>query len=241
MALSMWADVLDRSGFSGIDIEVRDCEDDSKYAMSVIMSSALPATPAEYPEEVVLMYSAFHPPSQQWLTSLRDSIKERTGVTPTIGSAEKLNPVGKVVVFVSEMEAAVLDNLDAIGFERIKTLLNESKGVMWLTRGATVECDHPERALHTGLLRTRRLEDSVKRYIALDLDPQDQSWSNSSIHFIVDAFATAFNYATEMTTLDFELAVRDGDVLIPRVSDDLEENEEISIDFGGAGGSDTVR
>ncbi|SPO04422.1 related to type I polyketide synthase [Cephalotrichum gorgonifer] len=229
ISAEMWGDVLRQVGFSGLDVAVRDCEDERNYAMSVIMSTALPKVAGVYPEDVVLSYSGSSPP-QEWLTGLQGRILQETGVTPTIESLDKINPAGKVVVFVSELECPVLDGADYAIFGSVKALLNESKGVLWLTRGATIDCPHPERALHTGLLRTLRLEDSSKRYVALDLDPQEESWSTSSIADVSDIFSKSFNYATDKTTLDFEFAVRDGSYLLPRVSEDPEENIDVSDD-----------
>ena len=227
MPLDLWTGILGRTGFSSVDIAIRDCEDDRNYAMSVIMSTALPNTPADYPKHVVLTYAG-SPPPQEWLSNLQESIKERTCVTPAIESLDKLSPAGKVAVFVSEIETPLLDGIDAAGFESVKALLNESKGVFWLTRGAAIDCPRPEFGLHTGLLRTRRLEDNSKRYIALDLDPKEPAWSTSSIKNIVDVFAKAFDYTTKKNTLDFENAIRDGDLFIPRISDDHMENDDVS-------------
>src|SRR4051812_38291099 len=175
--------------------------------MSVIMSTAMPTTPADYPKHVALTYAGA-PPPREWLSNLQTAIKEKTSINPTIESLEKLDPAGKVAVFVSEVETPFLDDIDSTSFKHVKTLLNESKGVLWLTRGATVDCPFPDLALHTGLLRTRRLEDNSKRYIALDLDPKGPCWSTSSIQNIVDVFAKSFNYATDKNILDFENAIR---------------------------------
>jgi NADPH:quinone reductase-like Zn-dependent oxidoreductase/malonyl CoA-acyl carrier protein transacylase/ubiquinone/menaquinone biosynthesis C-methylase UbiE len=226
LPLNMWIDILSHTGFSDPDITIRDSEDDRNYSMSVIMSTALPNTPAEYPEQAVLTYFGSLPP-REWLDQLQESIKLRTGVTPAIESLDKLNPAGKVAIFVSEIDSPLLDGMDAESFNSVKALCTESKGVLWLTRGAAVECLRPELALHTGLLRARRLEDASKRYIALDLDPLEPAWSISSLDSVVDIFSKAFDYATEKNTLEFEYAVRNGNLLIPRISVDHKEHSDV--------------
>jgi acyl transferase domain-containing protein/NADPH:quinone reductase-like Zn-dependent oxidoreductase/ubiquinone/menaquinone biosynthesis C-methylase UbiE len=227
MPLDLWTGILNRTGFSGVNIAIRDCEDDRNYAMSVIMSTAMPTTPADYPKHVALTYAGA-PPPREWLSNLQTAIKEKTSINPTIESLDKLDPAGKVAVFVSEVETPFLDGIDSTSFKHVKTLLSESKGVLWLTRGATIDCPRPDLALHTGLLRTRRLEDNSKRYIALDLDPKDPCWSTSSIQNIVDVFAKSFDYATDKNILDSENAIRDGDLFLPRISDDNLENDDVS-------------
>ncbi|TVY15571.1 Compactin diketide synthase mokB [Lachnellula arida] len=209
MPLEMWKDILGRTGFSGVDIAIRDCEDARNYAMSVIMLTTVPTAPADHPEHVVFTYAGSSPP-QEWLSNLQDSIRQRASVKPAIESLDKLNPSGKIAIFVSEIETRLLDGIDAAGFESVKSLLNEAKGVFWLTRGAAVDCPHPELSLHTGLLQA--------------------AWSTSYVKNIIDVFVKAFNYATEKNALDFEYAIRDGDLFIPRISDDNKENVEVSAD-----------
>ncbi|KAL2807721.1 hypothetical protein BJX63DRAFT_61499 [Aspergillus granulosus] len=226
MPLEMWEGILARTGFSGVDIAIRDCEDERNYAMSVIMATALSGQETDYPSRVTIAHAAAA--NGDWLQGLQTAIKEKTGVEPEIESIETFNPAGKVVLFVSEIEGPFLDGMDTTAFEAVKGILNESKGILWLTRGAALDCPHPELAVHTGLLRTRRLEDSSKRYIALDLDPATPAWSTASIASIVDIFTRSFDYATDKNTLDFEYALRHGDLFVPRISDDNDENDDVA-------------
>ncbi|KAM0541306.1 hypothetical protein ACHAPJ_013300 [Fusarium lateritium] len=223
MPVSTWVDILGRTGFSGVDLVVNDCEDERNYAISVIVSTALPTAAADYPSSVSLVHGPTTPP-QEWLASLQSSIQSKTGVEPSVTSLGEFVPDGTVAIFLAEIEAPILDGMDAPAFDAIKRILNDSKGCLWLSRGASVKSAFPERALHIGLLRTRRLEDTVKRYAALDLDSKEPTWSNSSIDHIVDYFAKAFNYTTNKSAIDFEAAVRDDGLLLPRLTPDSVES-----------------
>ncbi|KAJ4253425.1 hypothetical protein NW762_010583 [Fusarium torreyae] len=223
MPVSMWVDILGRTGFSGVDLIVNDCEDERNYAISVIVSTALPTAAADYPSSVALVHGPITPP-QKWLASLQSSIQSKTGVETSVTSLDKFVPDGTVAILLAEIEAPILDGIDAPTFSTIKRILNDSKGCLWISRGALVKPSLPERALHIGLLRTRRLEDTIKRYAALDLDSKDYAWSDSSIDHIADYFTTAFNYTTEKSDIDFEVAVRDDDLLLPRVTPDSVES-----------------
>ncbi|KAF4462939.1 type I polyketide synthase [Fusarium albosuccineum] len=219
MPVSLWVDILGRTGFSGVDLAVNDCEDQRNYAISVIVSTALPTAPAEYPSSVALVHGPTTPP-QEWLAGLQSSIRSTTGVEPSVTSLSEFVPDGTVAIFLAEIEAPILDGIDAPTFDAIKRILNDSKGCLWLSRGASVNSTLPERALHIGLLRTRRLEDTVKRYAALDLDSKAPAWSDSSIGHVADYFAKAFNYTTDKSAVDFEVAVRGDELLLPRVTPD---------------------
>lgn len=64
-----------------------------------------------------------------------------------------------------------------------------------------------------GFLRTIRSEYSGKRLVHLDLDHGDM-WSSDSLFHVAQVFASVFDPSEEVS--DFEYAVRNGEVLIPR-------------------------
>jgi acyl transferase domain-containing protein/NADPH:quinone reductase-like Zn-dependent oxidoreductase len=227
MPLESWKAILERTGFTGLDVDVRDCEDERNYAMSVILSTAKPSAAPEYPKDTVLVYAGTSPP-QSWLDGVKASIGSLTSVT--VERLDRLDPAGKVCIFVPELETPFLEQIDGDSFLALKSLLNDSKGVLWVTRGAAIDCERSEAALHTGLLRTRRLEDNSKRYIALDADPKEGAWSASASHAITQVFEKVFDYSRDKASIDYEYAQRDHELFVPRISDDNIENEAVSAD-----------
>ncbi|KAF1993246.1 putative polyketide synthase [Amniculicola lignicola CBS 123094] len=227
MSLESWKSVLERTGFTGPDVDVRDCENESNFAMSVIMSTAKPSAALEYPKDTVLVYAGT-PPPQSWLSGVKASIDSLTSVT--VECLDCLDPAGKVCIFLSELETPFLEHIDDASFVALKSLLNDSKGVLWVTRGAAINCERSEAALHTGLLRTRRLEDNSKRYIALDADPKEGAWSASASQAITQVFEKVFDYSRDKACIDYEYAQRNQELFVPRITDDSVENEAVSAD-----------
>ncbi|KAK4983979.1 putative secondary metabolism biosynthetic enzyme [Elasticomyces elasticus] len=229
LPLGLWEAILTRTGFTGLDVDVRDCEDDENYAMSVIMSTAKLDAPPKFHPETVLVY-ADKPPPMSRIDELKASIAILTSSTPIVQSLDHLDVEGKICIFLSEIEEPLLSRVDPTRFKAIQTLLNESKGVLWVTCGAAIDCENPETALHTGLLRTRRLEDIGKRYIALDVDPRNGSWDATTAEAILNVFKATFDYSVEKDTIDFEYAQRDSKILVSRIHGDPAEDEAVSPD-----------
>ena len=222
MPIDVWQRFLTRNGFSGLDIKVRDCEDDTNYAMSVIMSTAVEETLPDYPTDVTIVYASSACPDY-WINDLKASIQAITLWEPSIQSLDSVQAEGKVCIVVGEIDEAILHGMDSQRFAKVSNMLNQAKGVLWVSRGATMTCERPEASLHSGLLRTLRLENSMKRYISLDIDPKRPSWTPAAVTAISDVFKAAFNEAQDMSSIDFEFAERDKLIYIARLNDDIAE------------------
>ncbi|KAL9123055.1 MAG: hypothetical protein Q9187_000382 [Circinaria calcarea] len=230
LSVDSWERLLKQTGFSGLDVEVRDSEDDENYAMSVIMSTATAEASSYYQHETAIVHASFQPP-EPWLNTLKELISAVTFTETVIGSLGNIDVDGKVCIFI-DTDDAVLSRMDASCFAAIKNILNGARGVLWVSRGGAIDCERPEHGLCTGLLRTLRLEDSSKRFVALDLDPRNGPWTATGISTILDLFKLTFDYGRDKSLMDFEYAERDSLVYVPRLYDDPAMND--------AAGSDTT-
>lgn len=186
---AMWHRTLSTSGFSGVEFEVHDCNQDEFYMISTMMSTATiehdhvseaqlpcPEPTSHHPDlavvnspnstsGVVLLYG---PPaisslqSLDWLSNLQTAFTIHTGVTPSIMSFSEAEAevIGKTCIFVSEIEWSLFGNVGTEVFESIKTILTNCGSVLWVTRGAAVASEDPWKALHLGVLRSLRNESS---------------------------------------------------------------------------------
>lgn len=221
MSLQTWRPILENAGFTGIDLNVWDCEDEQHRASSVIMSTAIPQEPSLYDSPVVLVYDSPEPPLD-WLHGLSQQVKEITGTAPAIIGLDMIQHVeGKLCIFLSGLNGMTKKH-DEYDFDSIKILTTKSKGLLWVTSGSAIDCEFPENALHRGLLRTCRVEDGTRRFGSLDLDPS-REWDAESHALIVKVFSNIFNDAADAPE-DFEYAERNGQILLPRLNRDLAEN-----------------
>ena len=107
-------------------------------------------------------------------------------------------------------------------FRLIKSMLGTSKGVLWVTVGASSE--HPNVNLALGLMRAVRSESGGK-LATLDLDSQRQRLDNEAWDMIYSVFKRLFDSTAFAVGQDMEFAERNGRIEIPRlVSDEEKDN-----------------
>ncbi|XXG96001.1 hypothetical protein Hte_002278 [Hypoxylon texense] len=228
--------VLKGAGFSGIDFEVRDCESEDMYSISVITSTAVPigqlAPKRIFSDSIVLVISNLAPPPIGVLEALKANIRALTdGPEPSIVSLEDAMDgsryTGKTCLFLGEVVQPILHNMDHVGFQAIKTMANSCQGLLWVTVGGAVESGDPNSSLSHGLLRTLRNENMGRRYVSLDLEsiPGEGEWPVSIASTISKVLGLAFgrletDHVEDGSAADFEYAERDGVLLIPRLYKD---------------------
>jgi NADPH:quinone reductase-like Zn-dependent oxidoreductase/SAM-dependent methyltransferase len=237
VSLPMWQRVLTATGFSGIDVELRDYEThEDMYSVSNIVSTVV-APPTTWQENsVVVVISNKAPPPTAWLESLRSSIAEVTGgALPPVQTLEEAGATkvcaGKFCVAVAEADQALLHDLDVKSLEGIKALGSNTKGLLWVTRGGAVECAKPEMALAQGLLRVLRNEYVGRACLSLDLDPEQSAWSEADASAIVHIMKNCLGGRQDnvsMAAEDSEYAMRDGLVMVPRIYKDVARNKALA-------------
>lgn len=225
MSLEAWDKYLRDTGFTGLDMDVWDCEDPEHQAMSCIMSSAVSTQQPDFEEDITILYSDSIPPSE-WTEVLAEKFSRETGITPTLTSLEGFDASSKACIFLSGLQG-VGQSFDESSFASIKALVTVSKSLLWVTYGSQIDCQVPENAIHLGLLRTARLEDKSKRYVSLDLDPGREPWTLESADAIVRIFQATMDRTNVTDDRDMEYAQRDSVILIPRIHADTEENDNL--------------
>ncbi|GJC96268.1 polyketide synthase [Colletotrichum higginsianum] len=174
LTVPFWDQVLRRNGFSGLDMELRDCEDPDFFSFSAMVSTAQgDAYAPAYPQQVVLVCTAQRFPAP-WLQALQSRLATVLGYEPPIkalelGSTTTTTFHGETCIYLEELLQPDLLDLDEDGFHGLKTMVTHCDGLLWLTRGAAMESSVPEASLSHGLLRTVRHEAPSKRYIVLDV------------------------------------------------------------------------
>ncbi|KAK2037359.1 type I polyketide synthase [Colletotrichum somersetense] len=229
LTLNHWGQVLKNSGFSGIDLDVRDMEDEEDYSFSVITSTA--TAPPSYPREFVIMCLPGEVPVN-WTYNLERAIQYTTGAITTTSDWASIDATGKVCIMLVEMIAPFVRRLGREDFARIQRLLTTAQGVLWVTRAGLTYGTNPDMALHSGLLRTLRMEDVGRRYVSLDLETTESHWSIESSGFIVDVLKASFDFSFAEKEIDHEYAVRNSLLHVSRIYDDDAGNRALASRTG---------
>lgn len=227
LTVPMWDRVLHRTGFSGIEAEVRDCDDDDLYAFS-IMSSTVAAPSPKFGFDIAFVTATPSTPTSL-LDQLRVSIGLLTWSVPTLHTLDMIpTDDNEICIFIDDPDSPILASADTVEFEALKSLCTRSRGLLWLTHGGTAECEKPLASLAAGFLRSIRQEYSGKRLATLDLNPPSNLWSSETVATITEVFRSVFDYsAVEHRMSDYEFAEIGGVVHVPRYIKDVARNQDV--------------
>lgn len=223
MSKPSWRRVLQATGFSGIDIDLGYLQEVEPRGLSVIVSTATQQHSPKYNDQVALVYEAgVDAPPTEWLEGLAKSITGITGAEPIIGELGAVEIKGKTCIFIPRRSPSEAVGT-VINFDSTKSLLTQSRGALWVTSGATMDCPAPEQAQALGMLRSYRAEDAINRFVSLDLDPERQSWDQASQETVARVFSASFDMSNFEQSREVEYAERNGSLYVPRVHRDETE------------------
>ncbi|CAI7648491.1 unnamed protein product [Penicillium glandicola] len=231
-----WDQLLKDAGFNGVEIAAPDYKGETANQTSTIMSTVRPIDLARLPrsDDIILVTSSkTGVPPPQWLDALQhliSTLEPDTAPAPlpdvcVLESTSAASYTGKICVFLGEMNDSILRDMDATTFEAIQAMTTKCKGLLWVTRGGSVDCEKPDLGLAAGFLRTARSEYLGRSYVTLDLDPSASPWLEDDAQAIVEVLKVSFD---SYSPGEFEYAVRDGVFKIPRVLDDTTRNRLVS-------------
>ncbi|KAI1087095.1 hypothetical protein F5B19DRAFT_500382 [Rostrohypoxylon terebratum] len=221
------------AGFTGVDLDLHDCESDDLYTASVIMSTVPAAPKPAFSDDIVFVVSNKALPPVGIIESLGNKIQASAcGSAPrVVGLEDAIDSslyAGKICVFLGEVTQPILNIVDQLYFQAIKAMTNSCKGLLWITVGGAVESPDPDSSLSHGLLRTLRNEFLGRRFISLDLGAPLASDSSldATLAAITKVIESSFNNpnSDDSSPAECEYALREGVLLVPRLYKDAARN-----------------
>jgi hypothetical protein len=133
-----------------------------------------------------------------------------------------------VYIFTPEMTKPFVDNIDRSSFEKLKGLLINSQGILWLTSSSSIDAKNPLLAQAQGLLRIVKQEDANKRFIQLDFESTPDVWTLDNISHIVHILQQSFDYNLDPRSIEWEYVVKDSSLHVPRFYPDAVQDRASS-------------
>ncbi|KAK1753759.1 putative polyketide synthase [Echria macrotheca] len=158
-------------------------------------------------------------------------IKEHTGAHPEITSLQGIKDWTSRFIVLTEMDQPVLADITPEGLEQIKKLLTTAPGLLWVTRGATRFCVHPEANMALGLIRTARSESSAVA-VSLDLDANTLLSPAEQASLVRDAFV--MSVLSGKDDVEMEFAEENGKLTVPRIVADNTLNLDVHRTLGAS-------
>lgn len=233
-----WSRYLGNSGFSGVDVALGDAGSAEVSNYSAMVATAVdPALldPVEGTNDVtVVTFPSVEGLPREWLEDLISGLGGIAGKpVAIIEDIKSISAIDAVVcLLVTDRDALASVTPETLGF--LKDVLLESNKVLWISRGAAVDSEQPGAALHTGLLRTLRMEQGENKYLSLDLDPSREFCTAESVKTICRVYSSI---AKSPGLPECELVERDGTILVPRLRKNvlLMQELEASLEFTAVG------
>ncbi|KAJ4286351.1 hypothetical protein N0V88_008057 [Collariella sp. IMI 366227] len=155
-------------------------------------------------------------------------MQKRTGVAPLVRPIHAIVDWSHYFLVLKEM-TGVLAYIEGSELDQIKTLLTETPGVLWVTRGATRFATEPATNMGLGLVRTARSERNAAA-ATLDLDPVSALDTTTQAELIADALNASVLAEGEDQELEF--AEENGELVVPRFVPDERLNLEVHRSVG---------
>jgi hypothetical protein len=143
-----------------------------------------------------------------------------------VANFSNLQPDGRVYILL-ELESSILRDMTEPRLKTLKELFSQSKGILWVTRGASHLPTNPDLSLVSGLLRTLRIE-TGRPLVHLDLDPR------SDLETSANAIAKVYKSRFENDDVESEFVEREGFILIPRHMEDDKTGTRIAARIGNS-------
>ncbi|KAM7191081.1 hypothetical protein V8F33_009089 [Rhypophila sp. PSN 637] len=218
--------VLKGTGFTGVDFELPDCEQSQYQGSSFIMATAAD-TASVLPNIVSVLYTT--PVPEAWHEQLVGAIQQNL---PGISSVEAHSwdtfelpaedqTQEKTYIFTGDMVGSVsfVKWTDEASFDKLQRLLLTSGNLLWLSQGGVVDAKDPEFAITSEFLQCFGLQDDAKKIIHVDFEKtvDGGAWTNDKIGHITHVISTAMDENLSPHEVDWEYAVKDGMLHVPRI------------------------
>jgi acyl transferase domain-containing protein/NADPH:quinone reductase-like Zn-dependent oxidoreductase len=215
LALPEWDNLLQDTGFSGIDAKVKDYESAHEHQVSLMISTAKARLEPEQQPAIEIVCSDRESSIADEFGRLVTTADPNSQVRQSYLDQDDYSD--RIFVVLLETLTPFLRSCTETSFQNLKSMFSQAKGILWVTRGGTIEATEPEKAIVTGLARTLRSEDHALNIFTLDLDPKTENPADMAQH-VFKIFNQAFRPPGEDGYYrEFEYAIRNDKILIPRV------------------------
>ncbi|KAF2868359.1 hypothetical protein BDV95DRAFT_500684 [Massariosphaeria phaeospora] len=227
-----WDELLRESGFSGVDLSLRDFESDICHLTSVMISTSLgmlgkntePGVVSEHSEqEIVLIID----PNSDTQRGLAAQISKRHACTRVIqlddgNELEHLSQSSCVCVSLLEVGVPRLATLCETDFHSLRSYIQSAQHMLWVTSSAGSDgAANAYYSVATGFFRSLRSEQDSKHLVTLAIET---CATGSEADFVSQVLRTCF--LNENTSTELEFVVRDGYLAIGRLAEEVELDTE---------------
>ncbi|KAL7934027.1 putative polyketide synthase [Trichoderma chlorosporum] len=214
-----WENVLVKSGFSGVSIEMKDFESDEEHEASLLISHAANTGVKAGVGNISIFTGRQSDPVADELRS--GLAAQYPGTVVTIVPLAEATASPGTYIFLPDVAEDFLLKSSKKDWENARELLSDAKAVLWVTKGGPLTGTKASDTLITGLARHLRSSRPDLNFFTLSIDAE--SVEVSDILRVYEKYLGPS--ASPYLASEWELALSNGSIMIPR----LLENKEVNL------------
>ncbi|KAM0339122.1 hypothetical protein ACHAPU_011075 [Fusarium lateritium] len=250
VSIDEWENILRRQGFSGVDVQCRDLEDENRYTFSVFTTQALDDRVRALRDPLLVGPSHALAPKIDHLVligpdscgtelvglvdkmeNLLSAFSSSTSVAHGLQDpalAEGNLPIGSVVISLLDLQKATFREIDDTKFDTLKSIFNNSSTILWTTRGC--RADDPYANIIVGLGRSviQELAYLNLQFVDLDSIRTEETAELLSNMLLRMLFTEGSEFEDVVWSRETETAIQVGDLYIPRILPEKAPNKRIN-------------
>ena len=147
---------------------------------------------------------------------------------PTLDSIRDIDPEGKILIVLIELERPCLAAMTSSMFELMQRLITKASGILWPTRGGYLDSTSPDLNMVSGFARSVRSESALK-FVTVDVDSSPSDPTDTA-RIVAEVFRRSF--FDQSCKMEYEYMERKGSLFIPRIQPDLPLSDFIRRNTG---------
>ncbi|KAF7881904.1 uncharacterized protein EAF02_006592 [Botrytis sinoallii] len=225
----VWDEVLKSTGFSGIDFNFKDYDEDECHEHSALVSTSRDdfSNTTPFPPTIVILDPKSDLQSKTY-ELLRDQLRlsgTTDIVSATLNEATIFKGKQPFIVVLLELNKPFLHEMTEPEFENLKAMFLTFENILWTCKGGGDRPDMPEYALVQGTFRALRMENIRLKFISLSFETS----SNNATHLANRIFEVYSEISTKgVKDCEQEYVERNGMICIDRVVDADYMNQKFS-------------
>ncbi|CAH0050588.1 unnamed protein product [Clonostachys solani] len=232
-----WDGILRRNGFSGVDFQCRDLEDEERYTMSVFATEALDERVQVLRNPLLIEPSqslapklghvALISPLDSELDEIVGEITKlltpfATGVIVAKGLQDQVLtqdalPLGCTVISLVDLHESTFLNMTGSKFEVLKSIFNNAKNVLWATKGCRAEDPYANIMVGLGRSVMQELTHLNLQFVDLDVSGTEKPAVLLSKTLLRMPYTGEPEFEDVVWSSETEMVISDGNTYIPRI------------------------
>ncbi|KAH9904190.1 hypothetical protein F4778DRAFT_734349 [Xylariomycetidae sp. FL2044] len=224
---SAWDRLLSHSGFSGLDLVLRDYQNDVCHNHSLMVSTAKAEATASTEDRVTVVIVVS--PNSTRQTEIADYFTEAVSKqnkyevhTCTLGEVSKLGLASTVtIISLLELGGSFLVDMSDEDFQSLQGMIQKTQNLYWVTSTNRADPEYPAFSPAQGFLRSVRTEEIDKRIVTLAVVTKEDSAPVGKP--LLEVFRASF----EQGSPEVDYVVRDDLILTARLKQEVSLSDTV--------------